>query len=115
MHTMPIAVVQLDGDAVVRKVRNCCGHADFKDWKPEIAPDHEVPSYIPTLKLEASDIETENICYERNYPIDEAVLKLRSYDALVQLGQGQATKIIVPSDIQNIAGLATSIAEVVKK
>ena len=76
VHTMPIAVVQLDGEAVVRKVRNCCGHADFKDWKPENAPDHEVPSYIPTLKLNALDIDTETVCYEKNYPIDEAVLKL---------------------------------------
>ena len=76
VHTMPIAVVQLDGEAVVRKVRNCCGHADFKDWKPENAPDHEVPSYIPTLKLNALDIDTETVCYEKNYPIGEAVLKL---------------------------------------
>ena len=59
--------------------------------------------------------EAEGIELLKNAGADEAVLKLKSYDALVQLGQGQATKIIVPSDIQNIAGLATSIAEVVKK
>ena len=76
VHTMPIAVVQLDSEAVVRKVRNCCGKPDFKDWKPEISPDHEVPSYIPTLKLNASDIDTETVYYEKNYPINEAVLKL---------------------------------------
>ena len=46
---------------------------------------------------------------------DEAVLKLKSYDALVELGKGQATKIIVPSDMQNLASTATAIAEVVKK
>lgn len=46
---------------------------------------------------------------------DEAVLKLRSYEALVKLGEGQATKIIVPSDIQNLAGTVTAIAETVKK
>ena len=59
--------------------------------------------------------EAEGLELLKNAGADEAVLKLKSYDALVQLGQGQATKIIVPSDIQNIAGLATSIAEVVKK
>ena len=59
--------------------------------------------------------EAEGLELLKKAGADEAVLKLRSYDALVQLGQGQATKIIVPSDIQNIAGLATSIAEVVKK
>ena len=46
---------------------------------------------------------------------DDAVLKIKSYEALVKLGEGQATKIIVPSDIQNVTSLATSIAEVVKK
>ena len=59
--------------------------------------------------------EAEGLELLKKAGADEAVLKLRSYDALVQLGQGQATKIIVPSDIQNVAGLATSIAEVVKK
>ena len=47
--------------------------------------------------------------------VDDAVLKIKSYEALVKLGEGQATKIIVPSDIQNITSLATSVAEVVKK
>lgn len=46
---------------------------------------------------------------------DEAVLKLKSYDALVDLGKGQATKIIVPSDIQNLASTVTAIAETAKK
>ena len=59
--------------------------------------------------------EAEGLELLKKAGADEAVLKLRSFDALVQLGNGQATKIIVPSDIQNIAGLATSIAEVVKK
>lgn len=59
--------------------------------------------------------EAEGLELLKKAGADEAVLKLRSYDALVQLGQGQATKIIVPSDIQNVASLATSIAEVVKK
>ena len=45
---------------------------------------------------------------------DEATLRLRSYDALVKLGEGQATKIIVPSDIQNLASTVTEIAEVAK-
>ena len=59
--------------------------------------------------------EAEGLELLKKAGADEAVLKLRSFDALVQLGKGQATKIIVPSDIQNVAGLATSITEVVKK
>ena len=59
--------------------------------------------------------EAEGLELLKKADANEAVLKLKSYDALIQLGQGQATKIIVPSDIQNIAGLATSVAEVIKK
>ena len=59
--------------------------------------------------------EAEGLELLKNAGEDEAVLKLKSYDALVQLGNGQATKIIVPSDIQSLASIATSVAEVVKK
>lgn len=48
----------------------------------------------------------------KNVQVDEGVLKLQSYDALVRVANGQATKIIVPSDIQNLAGLVTSLKEV---
>ncbi len=42
---------------------------------------------------------------------DEAVLKLRSLEAFEKAADGQATKIIIPSEIQGIAGLAKSIKE----
>ena len=43
------------------------------------------------------------------------VLTLRSYEAVKDLANGQATKIIVPSDLQNVSTLATTVAEVVKE
>jgi len=46
---------------------------------------------------------------------DSAVLTLKSYETLAKVADGQATKIIVPSELQNVAALATSIAEIVKK
>ena len=45
----------------------------------------------------------------------QSVLTLKAYEALGELAKGQATKIIVPSNIQGLAGLATSLAEVVKQ
>lgn len=45
---------------------------------------------------------------------DESVLTLKSLEAFEKASNGQATKIIVPSNIQGIAGLAQSIKEVVK-
>ena len=44
---------------------------------------------------------------------DAAYLTLQGYEALKTLANGQATKIIVPSEIQNVAGLLTSLKEVV--
>ena len=43
-----------------------------------------------------------------------AYITLQGFEALKVLANGQSTKIIVPSDIQNVAGLFTSIAEVIK-
>ena len=43
---------------------------------------------------------------------DEAVLKLKSLEAFEKAADGKATKIIIPSEIQSIAGLAKSITEV---
>ncbi len=45
---------------------------------------------------------------------DDAVLKLRALDAFTKAADGQATKIIIPSEIQGIAGLAEGITSVVK-
>lgn len=43
---------------------------------------------------------------------DEAVLQLKSLEAFGKAADGKATKIIIPSDIQGVAGLTTSIKEV---
>ena len=45
--------------------------------------------------------------------MDDAVLKLKSYEAMVDVANGQATKIIVPSDLQNLATLGTTLHEMV--
>lgn len=45
---------------------------------------------------------------------DAAYITLQGFEALKSLADGQSTKIIVPSDIQNVAGLFTSISEVIK-
>ncbi len=47
--------------------------------------------------------------------MDEAVLKLKSYEAMVEVANGNATKIIVPSELQNLVTLGTTLSESVKK
>ena len=43
----------------------------------------------------------------------EKVIELKSLEALQKVADGQATKLIIPSDMQNIASLATSVKEMV--
>ena len=45
---------------------------------------------------------------------DEPVLTLKSLEAFVHAADGKATKIIIPSEIQGLAGLATSVSELFK-
>ena len=45
----------------------------------------------------------------------QGYLTIRSLESLNALADGQATKIVVPSDVQGIAGLVTSVAEVIKE
>ena len=42
----------------------------------------------------------------------EAVLALKAYEAFVKAADGKATKIIIPSNIQGMAGLAASLKEI---
>ena len=44
---------------------------------------------------------------------DESVLTLKAYEALGVMADGKATKIIVPSNLQGLAGLATSLKEII--
>lgn len=60
------------------------------------------------------EAEAEGLKMLKEAGADESVLKLKAYEALAKLGDGQATKIIVPSNIQDLAGIVSSISEIVK-
>jgi len=44
---------------------------------------------------------------------DQSVLALKSFEALVKVADGQATKLIIPSQIQDVAGMVASVKEVI--
>ena len=46
---------------------------------------------------------------------NDQVIKLKSLETMQRVANGQATKIIIPSEIQGLAGLAEGVAETVKK
>lgn len=51
----------------------------------------------------------------KNVHVDTAVIQLQSLDALKALASGNATKIIIPSEIQGLAGTLTALSETVSK
>lgn len=46
---------------------------------------------------------------------DPAVIAIKSFEALEKMADGQATKIIVPSDLQGFAGTVAALNEIIKK
>ncbi len=61
------------------------------------------------VKVQQATAEGLRLLKEAN--MDDAVLKLKSYEAMVDVANGQATKIIVPSELQNLATLGTTLNE----
>ena len=63
--------------------------------------------------LKVQNANAEGIRMIREAGADEAVLTLKSLEAFARAADGKATKINIPSDIQGIAGLASSLKEIV--
>ncbi len=63
------------------------------------------------LKIQQANADGLTFLKEAN--ADSAVLQLKSLEAFARAADGKATKIIIPSEIQGIAGLAKSIQEIV--
>ena len=61
--------------------------------------------------LNVQRAEAEGIRLLKEAGADDAVLRIRSLEAFVKVSEGKATKIIIPSDIQNMAGLLSSLKE----
>ncbi|MEL3908783.1 MAG: SPFH/Band 7/PHB domain protein [Treponemataceae bacterium] len=64
--------------------------------------------------LEIQKAKADGIRMLREAQADDKVIQLRGLEAFEKMSDGKATKIIVPSNIQGLAGLATSLGEVLK-
>ena len=65
--------------------------------------------------IKVSEAKAESLKLLKDAKVDDAVLKLKSYDAMVEVANGQSTKIIVPSDLQNLVTAGTVISETLHK
>ena len=65
--------------------------------------------------LKVQEATAEGLRMLNEVPPVKEVLALKSFEALAKVAEGQATKIIIPSELQNLAGYAAALAETVKK
>ena len=61
--------------------------------------------------IKIKEAEAQGIKLLKDAKADNSVLTLKGFEALTNLSNGQATKIIVPSDLQNIATIGTTVKE----
>ncbi len=66
-------------------------------------------------QIKIAEGEARSIQMIKDAKADQAFLTLRSFDALAKIADGNATKIIVPSDLQNLATLGTTLKEMFKE
>ena len=64
--------------------------------------------------LKVQQANAEGLRYLKEADLDANVLQLKSIEAFAKAADGKATKIIIPSEIQGIAGLTKSVMEVAK-
>ena len=65
--------------------------------------------------IKVQQANAEGIRLIREAGADDAVIQLKSLEAFAKAADGQATKIIIPSDIQGLAGAVRSVVEVAKE
>ncbi len=65
--------------------------------------------------IKIKNAEAEGIRLLKDAKADASVLKLKSYDAMVKVANGQSTKIIVPSELQSLVTAGTVLSETFKE
>ncbi len=66
-----------------------------------------------TIKIK--EAEAKGLELIKAVKMDAATLKLKSYEAMVEVSRGQSTKIIIPSELQNLATIGTTVGEMLDK
>ena len=64
--------------------------------------------------LEVQKATADGLKMIKDVNLDEAMIKYRSLETMEKAANGQATKIIVPADFQNLAGIVTAVSEIAK-
>ncbi len=65
--------------------------------------------------LKVQKANADGLRFLKEAGADQPVLALKSFEALEKVADGKATKIIIPSEIQNVAGLVKAVTEVARE
>lgn len=65
--------------------------------------------------IKVQGAKAQGIQMIREAAADQAVIAIKSFEALEKMADGQATKIIIPSDLQGFAGTVAALNEIIKK
>ena len=100
--------------STVKQVRHCGSMNN--NWSREniVFPCSSgfIPGYSPSFFQQAT---ADAIKLLNDANASDAVVKLKALEAFAQAADGQATKIIIPSEIQGLAGLVEGVTETIKK
>lgn len=118
VQTAACGAARLDGDAVVRKVRNIGGKVDFSDWKPEKRAEEALPENIPVVLISAASVRTETVEYDKPQAVDSKIQAL-SDEELAYLNVGAfdpkgGMLSIIGNASQKVAGAAGESTGVLK-
>lgn len=88
VHTTACAAVELTETVVTRQVKNVLGEAGFTDWTPEqMRASDPSEGALPSLLLDAGNIPSETVSYDRKFPISEEAKRL-SKETLLRMNVG---------------------------
>ena len=109
VDTQAFAAVRLDGEVVVKQVRNCLGKPDFEDWKPSVRRE-EAAADVPAIEVSAAAFVSETTDYAPVQDVDPLIEKL-SDEELCYLNIGAfnpslGAMSIIGNASQSVAGAA---------
>lgn len=110
------AVLKAEGEREARILK-----AEGEKQSAILAAEGEKEAAIRIAEGQAQAIKSiqkataEGIEFIKDSNPDQGVLTLKSFEALTKVADGQATKIIIPSELQNVASLVTAVSEIAKK
>jgi regulator of protease activity HflC (stomatin/prohibitin superfamily) len=95
--------------------------ADAEKQAMILKAEGEAESLLKVKNAEAEGIkvireaEAQGLVSLKDANVTKEVLALKSYEAMQKVADGQSTKIIIPSEMQNLAGTIAALSEVAKK